>query len=266
MRSFIAAIVVLFASLAHADFPFDPDGGGPKPVFTVGSFDFLVGNSLSKGVFAGDKWTLYYQASLGSLSDSNGNAIPNSGPNGTGLNVDHEITVVAAISVKTTMPGQIMNFALDPAGANFVRIYHDTAVNANPLEGTGYSDGELILESHATDDLQGALFVSARTANLDSFGSANQWPSVKSYTGLGAFQCSSVVSSFSRDYFKLGDGLIDRISINSSEQAPYRQMKPSKLFWDGTSTFAPAIGAVNLKTGPDALLQADANASFQLRD
>lgn len=260
MRCFIAAVVVMFASVAQADFPFDPDGAGPKPVSQIGAFDFLTGNSLAKGAIGSDTWTLYYQSSVGSLTDKNTHPIQN-----TGLNMDHEITVVAAITVKTTQAGPLLNFELAPGGTNFVRIYHDNQVNANPLAGTGYADGELILESHTTDDLQGALMVMPSSANLDKMGT-NDWPGVKSLRGLGAFQASSVVSSFNPLFFQVPQGSVERIYINSSQAAPFDQMQPSKLFWDGLQTFAPVVGAVNLKTGPDAILQADANASFQLKD
>lgn len=259
IRFVLALIFVLASSTARADFPFDPDGPGPKPVVQVGAFDFLVGNSLAKGALSGNTWTLYYQASLGSLTDKDTREIP-----GTGLNVDHEITVVAAISAKTLTPGPFLTFALEPAAANFIRIYHDDKVNANPLEGTGYADGTLILESFTTDDLMGGLWILPQITNLDMFGNGNQWPGVQSQRAIGSLQCSSVVSSFSRDFFQIGGQRISRISINSSEAAPYRQMKPSKLFWNGTDTFAPAVGSINLKSGPDAMTQADANASFSV--
>lgn len=251
----VFALMLLASSTARADFPFDPDGPGPKPAVQVGAFDFLVGNSLAKGATAGNTWTLYFQASVGNLTDKDTRAIP-----GTGLNVDHEITVVAAISVRNVSPAPFLTFELDPGANNFIRIYHDVQVNANPLAGTGYADGELILESHTTDDLMGGIWILPQITDLDLFGGGNQWPGVKSLRATGALQCSSVVSSFSRDFFQVSG--IKRISINSSQSAPYRQMEPSKLFWNGTSTFAPAVGVVNLKDGPDGLIQADANASF----
>mgnify|MGYP000971199025 CR=1 FL=1 len=255
-RFVIAALCLLLTSSVQAGFPFDPDGAGAKPTFQVGAIDFVVGNSLSKGVMAGEQWTLYYQASVGSLADEQGSPIPNDGPAGTGLNVDHEITVVLGISVRTTAAAPFLNFALQPGGTNFIRIYHDTKVNANPLEGTGYDDGTLILESHATDSLEGASMVFGRPVNLDSFGGSNQWPGVRSLSSVGALQASSVVSSFNRSFFLVNN--ISRININSSQAAPYRQTKPSKRFLD----VVPAVGSVNLQSGPDVLIQADANASF----
>lgn len=253
----IALIFVLASSTARADFPFDPDGPGPKPAVQVGAFDFLIGNSLAKGAIGSDTWTLYYQASVASLTDKDTRQVQ-----GTGLNQDHEITVVVAISVKNISAPPFLSYELNPGGVNFVRIYHDDKVNADPLAGTGYADGELILESHATDALQGALWVRPVTFLLDMFGVKNDWPATKTLQGLGSLSCSSVVSSFDQEFFKVGQGQIDRININSSQVAPFNQMQPSKLFWNGTDTFAPAIGAINAKDGPDALMQADANASF----
>lgn len=260
-RIALSLVLLAVAALsARADFPFDPDGAGPRPTIQVGAFDFLVGNSLAKGALAGETWTLYYQASLASLTDKDTLPIPD-----TGLNVDHEITVVAGITVKTTKVGMMLNFALVPGNSNFVRIYHDDKVDANPLAGTGYANGKLILESHTTDDLQGTLIIMNFPSALDRFGSNNDWPGVMSLRGLGALQASSVVSSFDTAFFQLPQGAIERIDINSSQAAPFDQMQPSKQFWNGTGFFAPAIGATNLKTGPDGLLQADANASFRIK-
>lgn len=258
------AVSIFSVSAANAGFQFDPDGGGPKQPVTIQSFDFLVGNSLSKGVLVNGNWNLYYQASLANVVDESGAVIPADGPNGTGLNITHEITIVALISSKTTETGPLLGFGLAPGGQNFIRIYHDNQVNANPLDGTGYNDGELILETHVTDDLQGALMViPGRQYNLDSFGATNDWGNVKSFNALGGFSASSVVTSFSRNFFLIdANSTINRIFINSSESAPFRQTNPSKKFWDGSNFVVPSIGALNFQSGPDVLLQADANASF----
>lgn len=260
--TFLVCSALSVSSLQAGVFKFDPDGSGAKPEFTVGGFDFLVGNALSKNVIDNDaNWTIYYQASLGNLSDDKGNAIPIDGPNGTGLNVNHEITVVAMIPVKTVIKtGNVIQYVLN--GEGFIRLYHDNQVNAKPLDGTGYNDGELILDAKINNnDLMGYLMLAGNTTfPLDSFG-ANNWGAIKSRNGLGSFQATANVASKNDAFFKAN---VAKMSFNSSQVAPYRQIDPSKQFWDGTGFILPNVGAINLQNGCCTLTQADANGSFDL--
>lgn len=268
IRSILASCVVglLVVQPVRSDvIQFDPDGAGGGGTYSVGSFDFLQGNSLSEDVLlggVGHEWTLYFQASLGSLVNPSGGVI-----NGTGLNVNYEITAVAAISVRTTIldaSGIAFERSANPS-LNFMRLYQDTSINANALAGTGYNDGTLILDSTATADLNGFFFFTTANAGaLDQFNT-NNWAGVNTRGGIGAFSTSADISFADTNFFVGGPGeLVDILFANTSEIVPFRQTDPSQQFWDGTSFVGTNIGAFNGWTGPDVIVQADANASFNV--
>lgn len=262
---FVYSLPLLFLTrTATADIiQFDPDGVGGGGTYSVGSFDFLQGNSLSEDVIlggAGHEWTLYFQASLGSLVNGSGGVIA-----GTGVNSSYEITAVAAISVRTIglSPGSLaFERAANPA-VNFMRLYYDSNVNANPLAGTGYNDGTLILDSSAETDLAGFfLFTSMNAGALDQFNT-NNWPGISTVGGIGAFSSSADISYADSNFFVGGpSSLVDFIFANTSEIVPFRQTDPSVQFWNGSSFVTSTIGTLNGISGPDVILQADANASF----
>lgn len=258
----VAMLLVGTGQSAKGAFMFDPDGGSGGGSYEVGSFDFAPGNALSYNFALGDTWTLYYQASLGSLVNTAGSVIA-----GTGLNANYEITAVAGISVQTVLTSDnSIFFALDPNGStNFLQLYYDNNVNANPLAGTGYNDGTLIMDAAAGADLQGVFSVfSDLVVPLDQFG-PNNWAGILSGVGIGAFATSADVTYYNTDFFQLGDQeFLSKMFVNSSQVTPYRQTNPSEQFWDGTGFIDTDVGQINIFDGPSALTQADANASFQV--
>lgn len=259
----LAALLALgFGETAKAAFFFDPDGGSSGGSYEVGSFDFATGNALSYNFALGSSWTLYYQASLGSLVNSSGGVI-----GGTGLNSDYEITAVAGISVQTVFANDsTFLFAFDPNGStNFLQLYYDDNVNANALAGTGYNDGTLIMDASAGSDLQGIFSVfNANPIPLDQFNS-NNWSGTSTVTGVGAFSASAQVDYYDTDFFLLNPSeVLSQMFVNSSQVTPYRQTDPSRQFWDGSGFIDADVGQVNIGDGPSALTQADANASFQV--
>lgn len=258
-------LALIVPSARAAVIPFDPDGAGGDGAVSLGSMDFVQGNSLSEDVLlggVGNVWTLYYQSSLGSLVDGIGNVI-----GGTGLNVDYQITAVAAIQVRTTFANANGNIAFEivnnPA-TNFFRMYYDTNVNSNALAGTGFNDGTLILDAAANSDLIGFFnFTASGVGLLDQFN-ADNWAGTLTRTGIGAFSASADVTYFDPNFFTgTGDELVDLVFANTSEILPFRETDPSRQFWDGAAFVATDIGAFNGVSGPDAVLQADLNASFQ---
>jgi hypothetical protein len=262
-RVAVAAMLLIgTAQGAKGAFTFDPDGSSGGGSYEVGSFDFAPGNALSYNFALGDSWTLYYQASLGSLVDTAGGVIA-----GTGLNANYEITAVAGITVRTVFANETtFFFELDPNGTtNFLQLYYDENVNANPLAGTGYNDGTLIMNATAGADLQGIFSVfSDLVVPLDQFG-GNNWAGIFSPMGVGAFATSADITYYNTDFFQLGDQeILSKMFVNSSQVTPYRQTNPSLQFWDGTSFIETDVGQVNIFDGPSALTQADANASFQV--
>lgn len=256
-------LLAALVSSARADIiPFDPDGGGPDGSYLIGSMDFLQGNSLSEDVTlggVGHTWTLYYQSSLGSLVDGGGNVIT-----GTGLNVNYQITAVAAVTVQTTFLGAgTIQFELAPVqSVNFFRMYYDSSLNANALAGTGFNDGTLILDSTVNSDLIGFFtFTAAAPSALDQFN-ANNWPGVLTRSGIGAFSASASAGYQDNAFFTGADD-IELVFANTSEIVPFRETDPSQQFWDGAAFVATNIGATNGINGPDVILQADLNGSFK---
>lgn len=257
----VTCSLFMFGSARGDLIHFDPDGNGSDGTYDVFSFDFLQGNSLSEDVFlggVGHEWTLYYQSTLANISNSVGNAIT-----GTGLTSNYEITAVAGITVKTTsLAGNTIIFerAASPA-TNFLRLYYDSALNANPLAGTGYNDGTLILDSTAESDLAGFFtFTSNNAGALDQFIS-DDWPGVITRGGIGALSLTASVTYANTDFFTDG-ALVDLLFANSSEIIPFRETDPSQQFWDGSSFVSTNVGAHNGISGPDLIVQADANANF----
>lgn len=267
-RSFFALVLSMTTvSAATADIILiDPNGGGSGGPYAVGSVDFLQGNSLADQALTGGvghQWTLYYQAVLGSLVDPIGNVIT-----GTGLNTSYQITAVAGITVETISLSP-STFVFERAAApstNFLRLYYDTNVNANALAGTGYNDGLLILDSTANDDMFGFLtFQGGPSVALDQFN-VNNWPGTLTRPAIGAFAVSADISYVDPLFFSTVNPF-DSIAVvftNSSEALPYRETDPSVQFWTGAGFTPSQIGAINGLSGPDALVQADANASFQV--
>ena len=266
-KIYALAVIVLLANQVKADIiNFDPDGQGGQGAYSVGSFDFLQGNSLSEDVLlggVGHEWTLYYQASLGSLVNPSGNVIT-----GTGLNSSYQITAVAAITVRTTgldLSGLTFERAANPT-TNFMRLYYDTNLNSNALTGAGYNDGTLILDSLAETDMAGFFFFTTANAGaLDQFN-VNNWAGVNTRGGIGSFSVGADITYANSDFFQVNNPneSFDLLFANTSEIVPFRQTDPSQQFWDGSGFVATNIGSFNGVTGPDVLVQADANASFSV--
>jgi hypothetical protein len=243
--------------------PFDPDGGGADGTVNLGSMDFVQGSSLSEDVLlggVGHRWTIYYQSSVGTLLDGSATVIA-----GLGLNSSYQITGVAAIEVVTTaLTANSIAFEIAPnPSVNFFRMYYDTNLNANPLAGTGFNDGTLIMDSTANSDLVGFFNFTTGSGNLDQFN-ANNWPGVVTRFGIGAFSASAEITYYDPNFFVgVGDEEVDFVFANTSEILPFRETDPSQQFWDGAAFVPTQIGSVNGVDGPDTILQADLNASFE---
>ncbi|NMG31723.1 hypothetical protein, partial [Aromatoleum evansii] len=168
MKKFALAVVAggLFSSgigiqLAHAqttDIVFDTNGAAVGGEITVRSFDWTQDNALAVGATPlsldpenPTTFTLYAQGSLGNFKDGNNQVI-----NGTGLNIDYEITFETGFTetgVNSIIDGigALATFQLaSETPVNYFNIYYDTARNASQLAGTGYNDGDLIMHAEVT--------------------------------------------------------------------------------------------------------------------
>jgi hypothetical protein len=191
---------------------------------------------------------------LGSLLDPNNNVIST-----PGLNSTYEITVMAEYggTALELVPG-LIQLGIDPAQqVNFVRLYHDTNVNADALAGTGYADGTMILEA-AVIEANGLFSVINTTpTDFDQFGS-NDYPGQSSVLGQGTLRLDTEVVSVDSSFFLDGASLLTML-LNTNSITPFSEVDPSAVFDDGS--VVPNLSAVN-GLGEDIQLQTDATASF----
>ena len=144
---------------------------GPFTVFGDGGLD-AVAASLNQGPGCGTDcvFDAYAHGSLSAFQDASNTPIA------SGLGTDYEVTFVLGFSEKvietfhSAITGNITaSFGFGPSGKtsgfdvdddavmkdgspNFFRMYVDTNVNADPLNGTGYDDGTLILSGQILPD------------------------------------------------------------------------------------------------------------------
>jgi len=264
LASALLSIGLLTSAQAADIFTFDPDGAGTDfgPV-EVGSIDFLPGNTLAVPVNPQDDlFRLYFQAKVNDLVDENTDPIDIPGLGQPG---GFEITAVSQFDVVITeVTSSIVEFSLAPSDTNFFRLYrHDVATGADlasDLAGTGFFDGDIILEGQATA-VRGGSFSFPFTAPFDGRGTDN-YPGVLTelINGSVTVDVASIVTD--------GDFFLDDILTMegaSNLTAPFNQTNPSAQFDDGL--VLPDIGTTNgdeLDGGLDVQVQSDASASLTI--
>lgn len=256
-----------FAQAVTVPVPFDPDGPGPAPTVALGTIDLAPGNALAQGAVplaptGLSPFTQLYQAKVSSLRDINNNVIPVAG-----LGTTFEITAVAGISSLGAQLGPVIIFNQAPAAQlNFLEFWV-SGVNSSDLAGTGFNDGTKIL-SAVIDTLTGSFLVTGGPTLLDQSPNGNQWGPQQTVVGTGSLAMTAGVTSADPAYFKTAPATVAVVFANSNENLPFQQTDPSHLFVTGPNgappTYAPVLGPVNGISGPDIILQADANASFSV--
>jgi hypothetical protein len=281
-------MVTTFGSIAKADvIQFNDTNLG---WINVGSIDWTPGEALSDNYVTGAAINgisqLYFQASLASLNN------PNTGLPivGTGLGTAYEITaLISASETVTTLPGNIVTLAYNPAGTtNYINLYYDTSIDANPLAGTGFADGTLLMSGTVTAGTGIFQLTSLNPVILDQFG-ANNYPGLGTVVGNGSTTAQAAIGTNSIDPTLIvpNDGmvLLFELLFNSSQIVPFNQQDPSQLFWDdavnaniipvygpGTVAFPNGINGLPLCFNPDGSpctadfqFQADANSAFSFQ-
>jgi len=282
LTGLIAALGVAgWSSAVNADpFVFDPDGpSGPNAPATYGGLDWQPGNSLavaSLPLHTGDTFQLLYQARLGSLLDTNGNAVSTPGLNGTPGAPAFQITVVASFTeVVTSIAGPnptSATFSLAPVQSpnSFLEIWFNNSLVADNLAGTGFNSGTKILSGLPSPALSngGNFTIFQATGTLppfDSFGTDN-YPGITSVVGAGGALINSLINSQDNGFF-ITPLTVGSTSFNTSQKTPFDSTDPSGKFSDNPNGVNPAnrtpnIGAINGVSGPDFQFQADGNESF----
>jgi hypothetical protein len=270
---------------AHAVFVnFDPDGPGAQTApITVGGFNFSTGNALAQGSIvggnlnAGDTFFLYYQSSLNGLTDQNGNSVASNLL--TGLNSSYEVTAVLRLNevvvTSGSFPGAATFAAAADQSSSFFELYFDPTVNSNPLAGTGFNDGQLILQATPSAGLRsdGTFGILNPTQPpLDSFNN-NDRTGITTVTGSGSSTLTSVLNLFNSSFFTFpSSGGPFAISFDTQNRTPFNATDPSGLFASarntgglGTAgpapTATPILGSINGFNGPDFQFQTLGNAA-----
>lgn len=269
----VATALALGASTAQAAvITFNPTG---TAITGVAALDWLPGAAVAiganpppNGIQVGTNFSLLYQASLGTILDTNNNILGISpqttvvsgfreSVNTLSVNGDGSVTANFSLASPETLDQSASSSTL-----NFFEIYVG-GTNFNNLTGAGFRDGTLALAGH----LIGTGFSSSFTnqgcspvgcANFDSSGDGNQFPGITTVTGNGATVLEVVIDSLNPTIFPdltVGSSFV---FFNTSQNLPFLQVNPSQSFFGIT----PSIGTINGLNGTDVEFQADGNSSF----
>ncbi|MFL6513561.1 MAG: hypothetical protein ACJ8M1_00895 [Chthoniobacterales bacterium] len=261
----------------RADIPFslDPDGSGNSPAINPITFQFGAGNSLFGGSIPftqGDTFQLLFHAQLNSVVLANGTQVTPIGLNASGAVggvTPFEITLVGSVTENVTnvnnTPARIAyRVAGTQSTASFIEMYFDASQNANPLAGTGYNDGKLILRGAPVPpnpDVGTFALSNPQPTNAPSFDlfGNNDYANVTSIQGVGATRMDVSVTFVDTAFFVAGNGthkvkVGDLITLDLSHSSPFDKVDPSHLFVtapnSGTgsgpaASGVPRIGATN---------------------
>jgi hypothetical protein len=307
LKSVICLVALgLFAARANAaiSFTFDPTGtpGAGGDVAGVTTLDWDPNNALSvegltainsfyaieaAGGFSPIAIAAAQAAALpfttyahGKLDGFSGGALPADGS---------EITFVAGFGERVTgvalVGGNLIATFDDGVGAaNFFQIYYQKPGNADPLAGTGYGDGTLILSGVISNVFSSTGF------NVNDFNAGNldqhltdDYPLINTVGGDGHAKIEGPVSYFDPNFFPSGftsPGLTLFSIFQSNLSVPFLGVDPSAAFnlvgggpavTEGAGLGIVSLGTVNGQAipiggggGPDFQFQQDGNSTFEL--
>lgn len=264
---------------------FDADGKGSNGV-TVGAFEWQAGSVLSTSDAEPDAsdvpvipWPPSTTKSIQSVTHGtlDGYTDPDGDPLGdpVGLNVDFEITFVLAFGEVGTsnadvsqilFPGVPGAFGVDtdPKFLNIVTFYYDDNIGdgtkSNALNGTGYNDGEPILEGVVAESVADFKRNGESYATFDQYGLTDDW-GISTIEGQGSTQLFVLVTEVDEKFFPdLPRGSI--IAFSNNQTVPFQTTNPSRQLFVGSNTFDARLGDTNGVDGPDIELQTDPVNSF----
>jgi hypothetical protein len=269
-----------FVSSAGAAFiTFNADGTAATQLNNIGTFNYSAGNAVAASALpltVGSTFQLYFQARLSSVqNDLNQTLVPN------GLNTAYEVTVVGSLTEVVTSvsggPPASATFALAAAQApnSFIELWQHAGLTSNPLAGTGFNTGTLILSASPNAAIPNSgnfSFASPQPGVLppfDSFGTDN-YPGVTSVVGSGSANITASTTLINPAYFPGAN--FNTVNFSPIGNAtPFTLVDPSHLFAalaNGVApAFVPNIGTVNGAPaagggGPDFQFQAITQNGF----
>lgn len=291
-KSLLAAALALAAAGAQAsvvvNIDFDGNGvagstdttGNLESATAIRTLDWSPNSVLVTATTPGDNVNLpylgqivqtYAQGVLGSTLDGSGSVY-----NPLGLNNKYEWTFVAGFREEIVSvaggsnPGDgtvILNTT--SGGDNYFRVYASKK-DSNALAGTGYDNGQLILEG-SVDIFNGLN--NKGTTNLTVHGNpiappldgsgTNNYPTLTSVTANGSGDVSLTVTYVDQNFLtdlNVGDAV--SIFLKTNLGLPFDQVDPSRLVAGHLAADASSIGTLNGVDGPNLLLQSDASSNF----
>jgi len=269
-KSLVAAGVSVALFLSPSVFAdsvqFDPEGKG-KSGFTVATWDWLPDSFV--GLDAVPNPPLYQTKSFTGVAHGRlGNFLsPTSPPSvllNTGLNTEYEITFLLKAGQKeTTINANTVAFSLDGLAESAFEVYIDDQMNADPLAGTGYGDGVLLMKG-TVKYVSGTFSTQALTTLLDAF-TGDDWAGQQTVLGNGGSALTVALTEVNPNYFPQAARILDA-QFNNSQKLEFKEIDPSKAVF-GIATEG-TLGATNgaAGSGPNILLQADANMVLTLEE
>lgn len=157
-----------------------------------------------------------------------------------GLNVNYEITMIAAFQeTVTAVSGSSATFST--TGTGILQIYFDSSKDSDPLTGSGFNDGILILQGLSDQAGQTGIFLvtSPTPVILDQFGADDY--GTGGCTSLATEQCTVSgtgsqadisVDTLTQDFnFFITQLATFGINFaNISQQLPFKQVDPADCF------------------------------------
>ena len=275
------SIVACLGATAGADvISFSPDGSSAP--LSITAMNFAAGNAVAQNgdpIVKGSIVQLYFQASLGSVTLSNGQQFTPVGLNSVG---GYQITVVASFTEVVTnvfTNPTTATFALASVQApnSFFEMYYSPTVAANPSAGTGYNTGTRILLGSPTASMasSGNFTFSESSPGVPVIQPFNQsgtstFPGVNTIVGSGSASVGSTVNQANLNHaFFTDPNPLKGLTFNAIDSTPFGGVSPSKLFADMPGGippgYTPNIGTLNGSTqggGTDFQFQSQSNTSF----
>jgi hypothetical protein len=278
MRKYVVALalVLAWAGPAAADtILFNPDGTGFAGALSIDTLDQAPGNALAQDItvgssFVGQQFTLNYQANLNSALLGGNNEF-SQGDNG------NYFTFAAVFGEQVD--------AVVPAGPTFTLLFSEaagyplnafnmyaTAAPGDDLSGTGFTTGQLILSGVMVDLFENFTFpnIAQAPVNLDQTNN-DDYPGIDTISGIGNADIDIMITFADQNYFPGMNtgGTITFAITNTSIFAPFTAADPSAAFSsnavaNGDIPGVASVGAVNAISGPNTMLNADANTSFNV--
>jgi hypothetical protein len=241
LRLVVALATALVASGANAAAIVTPGG-----VLDFDRFE-LTGGALAKDAF-GEHVTVYSQGFATTLFSASGAPYA-----GIGLGRSFEITFLIGFGeTQGVAPNGDLIFTLDPQSqVNYFRLFLDASPDADPLRGTGFNDGALILSGRLTA-LASVFSFGDGVGALDQFG-PDDFPGIQSVVAGGVDTVSIQIEAFDRTVFPFGPpGMLQATAPSSF---PFTFIDPSQQYQTLNGTQVFDVGSVNGGDGPDLVLQ-----------